>query len=252
MRRNVRRAPDGASRMLYGRMLSCIHTDAELSASWNLMPGEDGSVGYIETDGGILVDDCRNSDRFRYRIADPALVDEKWIGERMTFLSGAEPFRINADLFAEWLSGCVPKWMSLTLRSIVFCGSNDAPPSEIDGFDEFFGLPSWEDMPDGGDLGIALSDYGLVLVNVAEHFAVCAERSTVMDDIAVTLVHEIRHLAQANPYLPDYLMRQWGTEENDAESFARDFCARHPLSRPAPVRLERKRRIPRRYFLRGA
>ncbi len=212
------------------------------------MPGEDGYVGFIEMDGGILVDDCRNSDRSRYRIANPALIDLEWIEERMVVLSEAEPFRINENLFAEWLTECVSKWMVMSLRAIVFCGSNDAPPSEIDGFDEFFGLPSCADMPEEGELGIALSDYGLVLVNVEAHFSVCDVRESVMDDIAVTLVHEIRHLAQANPYLPDYLMRQWGTEENDAESFARNFCARYPLSRPAPVRSKWKRRIPRHFF----
>ena len=45
-----------------------------------------------------------------------------------------------------------------------------------------------------------------------------------------TIIHELRHLAQQNPYLPeDVLQQEDEDEEEDAEMFARNFCDDHPL-----------------------
>ena len=43
-----------------------------------------------------------------------------------------------------------------------------------------------------------------------------------------TLVHEIRHLAQANPYLSEELLNQNSNDEQDAEEYARRVVEEHP------------------------
>ena len=48
--------------------------------------------------------------------------------------------------------------------------------------------------------------------------------------IIETLIHELRHLAQANPYLPEELLKQKGDDEEDAEQYARTFYAENLMN----------------------
>ena len=49
-------------------------------------------------------------------------------------------------------------------------------------------------------------------------------------EILLTIIHEIRHLAQGNPYLSEDILNQKTDDETDAENYAQTFLHDRPLA----------------------
>lgn len=190
-------------------------------------------------DAVFLYDDMDGMNR-TYSIADPAAINAGWIADRVIVTDSVrDACRIDTEILAEWLAQHTDKNLLLTLESIVFINDSDA---DYDFLCENYG-EKFEDalqenqLPDGDVLGIMWHSEQAVLVNagailhetdkeIADGLLNAWERESCTSyETMKTLLHEIRHLAQENPYLPEEILNQHGTDEQDAEEYAEDACS---------------------------
>ena len=197
----------------------------------------------------IEVMDWYNHDLDRnYTITNPDYINLDWLKERLVVTKSVSElnYQIDTDALMGYINQFFPKELLTTLNRIVICNDGEKD------FDELYNNPDFGDMveicdlPDAdGDryLGIYWFEFNVVVVNlggiincakaslaedIADGFAF---ESDVVDDVnrnvIVTLVHELRHLAQGNPYLPKEFLQQESDKEEDAEEFARNLVDEH-------------------------
>ena len=178
-----------------------------------------------------------------YTINNPKFMDRNFLKSRLYVTKTAKkcPLAIDEDKVVDWLFKYLPKHIYLTLEHIIIIYDEDEDFNEVS---EKINSELLEehDFPDGRTLGITWLTANSVVVSlkaIEEQTKEMVKDGLLYDDeerdcynygFVTTLIHELRHLAQQNPYLPeDVLQQEDEDEEEDAEMFARNFCDNHPL-----------------------
>ena len=200
-------------------------------------------------------DDMEECMYLEYAIMNPNAMDLEWLKKRIIVTPSVSklPFSFDVQELAEFIIKTLDKAMYLNLNRIVFLNDLDEDYDylvHLDDDDEFAYALEEHELP-YDMLGIQWHAKEIVLVNLGEILKVTEQMvedgdlesyevmGCVNHGIFTTLVHEIRHLAQSNPYLPEHALNfqgEWSTasedenaEEMDAETYCRDFCDSHSL-----------------------
>lgn len=193
-----------------------------------------------------------------YTIMNPNAMDQEWLDGRIIVTPSVAklPFSFDAKKLAGFLICHLGKEMYLNLNKIVFLNDLDEDYDylvHMDDNDELSYALEEHELP-YDMLGIQWHAKEIVLVNLGEILK-CTEQMVEDGDlesyvvkgfinygIFSTLIHELRHLAQSNPYLPEHALNflvEVATDddedeyqnalEEDAETYCRDFCDSHSL-----------------------
>lgn len=192
-----------------------------------------------DTDEKISVYDNFDGYGREYTITNPEIINETWIKEKIIITKSVPEtgYNINTNILTKWLVQNVDKFMYLTLENIVFMADSEKDFDELPLIDnKFSDLLEVNNLPNEDLIGLMWYHYQIVFVNIKAIIDTTKEmletgdiyeweeRDTINSGILSTLIHEIRHLAQANPYLPDAILNQNTDDELDAENYAKDIC----------------------------
>ena len=175
-----------------------------------------------------------------YEIYNPDYMDLNFINDRVIISKSVQDskFPINRQVLCEWIYKNIPKYIYMNLQKIIFVYDNDEDYDELTSLiDE--DILETNSLPFENILGIEWHSDDIVVVSVKnietetnqmllrgdlekEEVETC-----INNGIMTTLVHELRHLAQNNLYLPERILKQTQDDEEDAESFALDICDRN-------------------------
>lgn len=211
---------------LYQEMVASIHEDEE-----------EGKFEITEqTDGSISVWDNLDIMDREYTITNPNLIDRDFLNDRLILTPSISelPFVIKKEDVLSLLE-MVDKRLLMTLEGIVLCNDSEADFDYLRALnDDYYQALEVSDIPDDGMLGMNWYCYNKVFINVGEVFRQTLkmhENGDLYDyevedclewGILTTLIHELRHLEQSNPYLPEELFPE-KDEEKDAEQYALQF-----------------------------
>lgn len=193
-----------------------------------------------ENDNYIAVYEDIDGFSREYTITNPDVITKEWIKELIIVTDSAKEleFIIDIDKLADFAAS-LDKNMLLTLENIVIVNDAEKDYDYLSALDDSFArMLEVSDLPDEHLVGLMWFSYQKVFVNLGSIIKATNElidEGTVYDwekedsinmGIAVTLVHEIRHLAWANPYLDeDKLNKKSENEEEDAETYANMVCS---------------------------
>lgn len=172
---------------------------------------------------------------------NPKYMKKDFLTKRIFFTEEAKKleYSVNVSKLVDWLYANLPKEMYMTLEKLVFCTGSEEELDNLYEDNYFRELLEEHDLPIDG-LGITWHSAHIVCVNLSEHINTSkdmAENDEIFDHeigevinygILTTVIHEIRHLAQGNLYLPEEILQQTSDDETDAEEYARKFYAKHP------------------------
>lgn len=198
---------------------------------------EEGTQVEIIEDAGSSIKVLDETESYReLMITDPSLITVQWLRDRLIVTPRARELShvVDEDALCTWLAKNVDPDMMVTLRAIVILGDDyDEDYEYLKTVGDFAYELEASDLPID-ELGLHWFSYGKVFAhmgNIIEGVREMADtgdiypwedRREVGYGLLTTLVHEIRHLAQANPYLPESVLCQGSDDETDAESYARD------------------------------
>lgn len=179
-----------------------------------------------------------------YALYDPNKIDAGWIAQRIIETPAASSlrYRVSARDLASYLSSNVSPEFMMTLSAIVILGDDyDDDYTYLSGIGDFKYELEGSDLP-VDELGLHWYSYNKVFIHMGNIIAAVDEEYEQLRidewdilpeinlNVLTTLVHEIRHLAQANPYIPDDVLMQRSDDETDAEEYARRIVGSFPLS----------------------
>lgn len=203
---------------------------------------EDEDLLYIEeeTENTIYIYDDLDGFSRRYSITDPDTISRQWILDRIVITDSVADagVTIDKDQLAGWIFDNVDKNMLLTLEYIILSNDCEDDFDFLEKFnpDKFGQSAEMNTLPDESQLGIMWFNDQVVAASVggitncideiieSGYIEDWERMSAINNEIVKTIVHEIRHLAQANPYLPEDILLQDGNDEQDAESYACKVC----------------------------
>ena len=171
----------------------------------------------------------------------PTAMTADWLKNKIVITQSAKDcgFCPDAEVLANWLIANFGKEYYLNLNKIVFSFDEDAD------YDELCQNEDFEEMFDAGHyfpceecLGIYWNEYDTVVISIQNILASCREIETKDDmyfdmskemniGIMTTLLHELGHLGQNNPYTPDIASEE-GKEEEVVEALAIEAYDRNP------------------------
>lgn len=172
-----------------------------------------------------------------FQIKNPKCITEKWLKDNIIVTPDIESF-IHTDHLAHWMITCVPKTMYLTLQKIIIIGDDENAFDYLSQKDETIlhtelrSLLEEHDLPNENQFGIAWTNNDIIIVSlkniinetnqmIQEGYLYDFEKfDCVNHEVTTTIVHELRHLAQNNPYLH----LRYKDIEKDAEQYARKIC----------------------------
>lgn len=225
---------------LYQEMVASIKEDVEKEGQEDLIEITE------ETGMSISVwDNFEMIDR-EYTITNPNCIGREYLRNKLIITPSVSelPFIIKQENILSLLE-MVDKRLLMTLEGIVLCNDAEADFDYLrDLNDDFYQELEVSDIPCDGLLGINWYCYNKVLVNAGEVFRQTLKlhddgyiydweiEDCIEHGIVTTLIHELRHLEQSNPYIPrqEFQMSDKETHdecEEDAENYARDFCNKH-------------------------
>lgn len=204
-----------------------VHTDIDAGESIYIMDESD--------DEFTVVDNAEDTDRtIRYISHDK--ITPAWLEDRIviTYSAGWYDQAVDPRALAEYLSRTVDKHILQTLEYIVIVSAD----TERD-WDELYpiledrhGNPILEvcDLPDEG-VGIQWAEYQTVVINLGNIIELskelCADGFSDVDTetnigVITTVLHELFHMAQNDPYAPKELFQGLPVDpEDQAETWAR-------------------------------
>lgn len=204
-----------------------------------------------ESDTSVCVwDDLSDGPDRCYIITDPGIIDAKFLKEKIIVSPGARPYNLDMDTIADYLYKNVSPEHFMTLQNIIFITGSEEDWEFLHDIEEYEQACETNDIPDNPLFGIMWYCDSAVLINPEsiqnaiekaimkeadgyipddEHYIYpWEEESEFARQVMLTLIHEIRHLAQENPYFPDE--QEFGIyPEEDAEDFAREIVESHPI-----------------------
>lgn len=185
----------------------------------------------------VSVQEYVNGEARDYTIHNPAYIDRQWIHDRIIITPSARKSGFCPDKrkTADWIAKVINPCMLMDMENIVFVADTE---QDFEYLQEF----GWGDeletnsLPDGTVVGISWFFHQKAFVNLK---AIINDTDEMVNDgiiwedersheirrgTAMTIAHEIRHIAQANPYLPSDILNQMSDDENDAEEYAETVC----------------------------
>lgn len=223
---------------LFEQMKKDIKEDVEEYKS----EGEDILWIDNETESSISVYDDVDGCSREYTITDPLRINSEWITDKIIVTDSVQEIgKINSNEIALWLDKYIDKNMYCTLKNIIFVNDTEKDYDFLANYNEdFHDMLETNDLPIDS-IGLMWFSHQIVLINVGA-IEQCTQEMvddgelyenekecTVNSGIITTLVHEIRHLAQSNPYLPEEILQQRDDDEIDAENYAIEVCDSIPL-----------------------
>lgn len=176
--------------------------------------------------------DCPES----YTITNPDSIDEKWLEDRVIVTASVGKLGLGIDTkkIAEWLISNVDKTMYMMLQNIVFVNDIAWDYDYLCAMNEdFCDMLEVNDLPSDGIVGYTWWNHQIVFVQVKSIVDIIDEEIAsgnlflherdveINKGILMTLVHEIRHIAQSNPWIPESVFGKYGEDsEEDAENYA--------------------------------
>lgn len=220
---------------LFEQIKRAVHEDAELA-------GPDEFAILSEDEHSITVWDYYNDDLDREcTITDPDVITPEWVAERTLITSSAGEIASRIDMSALYKYLCDYARETLcTLDRMLFVNNTESD------FDELCTKEGdWRDILDVNDLpdelGIMWHERSMVLVNIGECercVKEMADAGEIDEDevgdefnraIVTTLLHELRHLEQSNPYIPDSVFNAISPDmEEDAEEYGLIIYEKNP------------------------
>lgn len=190
----------------------------------------------------ITVGDDTGEHPSSYTIYDPDKIDMKWFTDRIIITDTVPEsgYNIDGDTLAQWLADGIDHKMCMTLNNIVFMYDDDKDWDELSGtdfWDRYEESMSLSGLPTENQMGLAWYNDQVIFINMKAITNTADEmvrdgdlydyekEDCINDQIAMTLAHEIRHLAQQNPYLPEDMLCRLGDNEKDAEQYANMVCS---------------------------
>jgi hypothetical protein len=192
-------------------------------------------------DSIVVYDNADIMDR-DYEIKNPNILTKDWLKEHTIITPSVNelPQKINVDKMIDWVYENIDKDMYLTLERIIICNDEEKDFDYLRDYnDELYSQLECNDLPSENQLGIMWYDASIVVVNFGTIIKTTNEmiedgylyeyekNDNINYGLISTLAHEIRHLAQANPYLPEDVLQQCGDDEEDAEQYAINICDEH-------------------------
>lgn len=189
----------------------------------------------------LVVEDLTEYDRI-LEITNPELIDKEWIKQKIVVTPGANSLGYNLDVdeIASYLASNVKRNYMVTLDGIVFCDGSNKDWEYLHSLnDEYKRQAEVNAFPNHKVIGIFWYDSSKVLVNVEAivkstnlmikngELEEWEKEDVINEGLMMTLLHEIRHLAQANPYLPEEILNQeYEDNEIDAEEYAKEIYSK--------------------------
>ena len=183
-------------------------------------------------------------------IHNPKYMDKEFLRKRIQFTKSASnysgEFKINQEKLLDWLYRNIPKHIYMSLERIVITNDSEKDFDELyeDDFmrDVFL---AGHDLPDedGHCFGINFTEFSILAISIK-----AIEKSVYKEaeidklygmhhdekydfnrQLLLTIIHELRHLAQHNIFLPENILNQIDDDdEYDAEQFAEDIYNKNP------------------------
>lgn len=171
----------------------------------------------------------------------PSAMTPKWLKDKIIIPESVRNcgFCPNVDTLANWIIQNFSKEYYINLNRIIFTFNEDADFEELSQDKEI------EEMFDAGhyfpceeNLGIYWNEYDTVVISIFNILESCREIEAKDDlyfdmskemniGIMTTLLHELGHLGQNNPYTPDIASEE-GKEEEVVEALAIEAYDRNP------------------------
>lgn len=181
-----------------------------------------------------IVDDTEGYGR-DIRYIDHDRITPEWLEKRILVTEAAKQcdYTVNTRTLAEYLSGAVPKDVLQTLEKIVIVADDEEDWDELfPQLEDRHGNPILEvcDLPDEDLVGYQWAMYQVALVNLKAIIDATRElwtmagavvKSEVNIGVCTTLLHELFHMAQNDPYAPEELFKGLPKDsEQAAEAWA--------------------------------
>ena len=176
-----------------------------------------------------------------YTIANPDSLSEKVLMNKLIVPHSASnsAYKVDSEALIHWLYESLPKEMWMTLNKIILVYDDEADFEELYNRNDIGELLGLHDLTKDGCCGLTWATEDIVVVDVQHIVRFSLDDADkdglpwyVDEDInrgiKTTLIHEIRHVAQNNPYLPETILQQESSDEDDAEEYARNFVDKHP------------------------
>lgn len=176
----------------------------------------------------------------RYTIRNPKKIDEKYLSSLILISDDAKKLNPTIDIkkVIAYLDK-LDKNMLMTVQRICFI-TNEEEDTDTIYQDELFaeGIEAGHGINDN-QIGITWWDMDIILINLKAIQEISKEFSYDKYDfqkeynlgILTTIVHEIRHCAQENPYLEEKYINPLSIDpEADAEEYARNYVDNHHQS----------------------
>ncbi len=214
----------------------------------------DSYVSIVEQDAkSVTVYDCIDCnegvpDR-SYVIHNPAFMDASYFRSLMRVSDDVKelPYRVDLDVLADYMANHTDTVMSSTVQRIVFCTGDEEDEDSLfkDSLLSDSIFEAGHDLPSDGLVGLRWWENDVVLVNLKKIIETSQDvlkadgnrftEDDLMEEldrgVVVTLLHEVRHCAQENPYLSEERFSRLSFDfEIDAEEYARDCYDRSPVS----------------------
>lgn len=190
----------------------------------------------------LVIEDNAYNDNRVIRIANPSLINENWIKEKIIITPSVSDlgYELDIDGIANYLNRNVNHHYLLTLEGLAFCNDTLRDKKYLSDQDNGYRTSSKINaLPKNGCVGTLWSDSDRILINVGEivnnvnrmveeHKIEDWEKEDVInEEIGVSLLYEIRCLAQSNPYIPEKIINQQFLDiSDDAEHYAKEVYSR--------------------------
>ena len=198
------------------------------------------NVSYV-SDTSIEISEYLDGNCREYTETDPAVINKDWIRDRIIITDSAIELDLHVDpeIMAEWISDSVDATILMTLDHIIITNNSEEDYDFLSMMDDRYAyMLECSDLPGEETAGLMWYNYQMVFVNmgtlvssademVADGLLYEWERNSEINEwVATTVAHEIRHLAQANPFMREDILQQVGDDEADAEEYALRICDR--------------------------
>lgn len=211
--------------------------------------GDEPFVSVEETKEGLNVFDATDAPfEHEFTITKPSKMSLNWLKERIVVTPSAFEQGFDLDETVAWIHMNLPKFIYSSLDRLIFVGGMDDVAEEKD-FDYLCNLDSEianhleeHDLPADDQLGINWFSANTCVVHIGHIINATKdmvdngilykweEADCINHGVATSIIHELRHLAQSNIYIPIQIIQPKGKGlEEDAENYAWDFFEAHPV-----------------------
>ncbi len=176
------------------------------------------------------------------KITNPSLINENWIKGKIAVTPsvGDLGYELDIDEIANYLNKNVNHHYLLTLEGLAFCNDTLRDKKYLSDQDNGYRISSKINaLPKNGCIGTLWSDSNRILINVGEIVNLAnqmAEEHKIEDwekvdvineEIGLSILYEIRCLAQSNPYIPEEIFNQKYMDiSDDAEHYAKEIYSK--------------------------